>query len=210
MTTHGVWITPQECQIVWKFLAYGQHFEFKAGKELLPDSDEEEYDQSPKQISARLAAGRAKSAGSKLGGAAAKYSTTVGKQDIRAGEGGTGTRGDGRPLNDVTEARLMKSILSEASVQQTTKRASIRLYPTYSFPTGVPDAWHRPFGPKDALPLTFVASRFLRRKPTPPPAPSRVQQLTILPSPSATGPAELKREQADDNAEAAKKAKLVA
>ncbi|CAI5736192.1 unnamed protein product [Hyaloperonospora brassicae] len=213
-TTHGLWIPPQECQLVWKFLAYGQVAESKAGTELLPDSDAEEFGQSPGQINARLATNRATAAESKLraGEAGAQDGTKVDKWNALAGDDTAGKSSENRPLKNVhIEAKsTTQRITCEACAQQKDKSTTMRLYPTYSLPTGAPDAWYRPFGPKDALPLTFVASRFLRRKPTPPAAPSRIEQVTKLPGPSATGTAELKRNQADDKVEAAKKAKLVA
>ncbi|RLN51695.1 hypothetical protein BBJ28_00026526, partial [Nothophytophthora sp. Chile5] len=43
----------------------------------------------------------------------------------------------------------------------------IRLYPQYTLPTGEPEGWQQPFGPKDALPMTFVAAKFLKKKPQP-------------------------------------------
>ncbi|KAI9913677.1 hypothetical protein PsorP6_005177 [Peronosclerospora sorghi] len=36
---------------------------------------------------------------------------------------------------------------------------SIKLCPTYELPTGTPDAWYRPFGPRDALPLAFISTK---------------------------------------------------
>ncbi|RLN48561.1 hypothetical protein BBJ28_00026484, partial [Nothophytophthora sp. Chile5] len=42
-----------------------------------------------------------------------------------------------------------------------------RLYPQYTLPTGEPEDWQQPFGPKDTLPMTFVAAKFLKKKPQP-------------------------------------------
>lgn len=45
-TTHKLRVTPRECQLLWKFLAYGQVPVLGAEQEdneLLPDSDEEDF-----------------------------------------------------------------------------------------------------------------------------------------------------------------------
>ncbi|EEY68489.1 protein kinase [Phytophthora infestans T30-4] len=175
-TTHKLRMTPRECQTLWKFLAYG-NIPVVDTDELLPDSDEEDFHKTPAEIKVRVTASREQAAQDK----------------------------------DTTDVKHEQAVTFDENREQENagkpeqRESSLRLYPTYSLPTGAPDAWYRPFGPKDALPLTFVASRFLRRKPTPP-------LQTLISKATATGQmllADLKRKQAVPIAStAAKKPKL--
>lgn len=64
-----------------------------------------------------------------------------------------------------------------------------RLYPVYGLPTGIPESWQqaKPFNVKETLPLTFVAEKFLKKKPgavQPPPA---TTTATVSPASCETG-----------------------
>ncbi|KAL4174666.1 hypothetical protein KRP22_006602 [Phytophthora ramorum] len=163
-TTHKVRVAPRDCQLLWKFLAYGQTPSTVQTDELLPDSDSEEFHKTPKEINAQLA------------------ETTEGQV----------TAAEARKSSEDTEKQDAGQDNGHAAGTQTEENeSSVRLYPTYSLPTGAPDAWYRPFGPKDTLPLTFVASRFLRRKANPPPMHFMYAKSTT----TAGAPADLKRKQ---------------
>ncbi|POM78886.1 Protein Kinase [Phytophthora palmivora] len=195
-TSHKIRVTPRECQVWWKFLAYG---EIPAAEtdELLPDSDEEDFHKSPKEINAQVAATRAEE----------KDKTQVVATDEQSEQVSTGDEGKCSGQNDKDETQGPRAEQKEAQSDDTLpeNESSVRLYPTYSLPTGAPDAWYRPFGPKDAMPLTFVASRFLRRKPTPP-----MQSLVGKSTVTLPSTADLKRKQAPaNNVAEAKKPKLV-
>ncbi|KAK1933580.1 hypothetical protein P3T76_011794 [Phytophthora citrophthora] len=156
-TTHKLQLTPQECQLLWKFLAYGE-IPVVESDELLPDSDEEDFVKTPKEINVQVANRRAEAGKDKVEKTAAEKLTEEVKE-----------QGTSSAENDKAAAEQEKKHEDEVSdAQEKQSEVSVRLCPTYTLPTGAPDAWYRPFGPKDALPLTFVASRFLRRKPNPP------------------------------------------
>ncbi|CAI5701301.1 hypothetical protein KXD40_008999 [Peronospora effusa] len=203
--SHNIRMTPQECQLVWKFLAYGQKNVLPDGEteELLPDSEEEEFYQCPKEINARVAAEQVKIAEKKQ----------EEKMQIVASDEITdeGQYKQNAATKEIAAKKSDEVQVNKANELEEKRESGIRLYPTYSLPTGAPDAWYRPFGPKDALPLTFVASRFLRRKPTPSPAQSRFEQSTVTTVPSATEMVDLKRKQAvlANRTEAAKKPKCI-
>ncbi|KAG1687357.1 hypothetical protein DVH05_005229 [Phytophthora capsici] len=155
--THKLRVTPQECQLLWKFLAYGE-LPVVESDELLPDSDEEDFIKTPKEINVQVATRRTEAEKNKVGETAGEKST----EDVVE-------QGNISAENAKTGAEQAKQQNGEApDAQEKESEASVQLCPTYTLPTGAPDAWYRPFGPKDALPLTFVASRFLRRKPNPP------------------------------------------
>ncbi|CAI5744436.1 unnamed protein product [Peronospora destructor] len=201
---HKIIMTPRECQLLWKFLAYGQKGLVPDGEkeESLPDSDEELFHQSPKKINARVAAEQVKSAEEKQ-----REKMQIVASDEMTDEGQC-------KQNSVTEeiaAKNSDGVQLNKTNELEERKSEIKLYPTYSLPTGAPDAWYRPFGPKDALPLTFVASRFLRRKPTPLPAQSRFGKSTVTTVTSAAEMADLKRKQAvlANSAVAAKKPKII-
>ncbi|KAF1775226.1 hypothetical protein GQ600_13183 [Phytophthora cactorum] len=185
-TTHKLRMTPRQCQMLWKFLAYGDIPVVETDKddELLADSDEEDFHKTAAEINP-------------------KWLPEEKKQHRR--------RFKWLQLKKLLKRRELEMKQKRTRLDEDTPEAqeesepSLRLYPTYSLPTGAPDAWYRPFGPKDALPLTFVASRFLRRKPTPP-------LQTLIGKSAATGQplaADLKRKQAGlITSTAAKKPKL--
>ncbi|KAG3110042.1 hypothetical protein PI124_g8074 [Phytophthora idaei] len=194
-TTHKLRMTPRQCQMLWKFLAYGDIPVVETDKkdELLADSDEEDFHKTAAEINAQVVARREKAAQEKVQVVATQETT----EEERAGD-----EAEKDKTSDVGE---QKSQDEDTPETQEESEPSLRLYPTYSLPTGAPDAWYRPFGPKDALPLTYVASRFLRRKPTPP-------LQTLIGKSAATGQplaADLKRKQAGlITSTAAKKPKL--
>ncbi|KAE9085004.1 hypothetical protein PF010_g20623 [Phytophthora fragariae] len=196
-TSHKLRMTPRECQLLWKFLAYGQVPAVLGAEqeehELLPDSEEEDFHKLPKQINAELAAKAAEGTKShKCEG------TTESKEDVQVTATGE-VRGEQVVEGENTQKDKADSSAAEKDAPEADEqvmKSSVRLYPTYSLPTGAPDAWYRPFGPKDALPLTFVASRFLRRKTNPPPTQSVFSQAAAAaPVSSAAGAADLKRKQ---------------
>ncbi|KAL3673153.1 hypothetical protein V7S43_002448 [Phytophthora oleae] len=152
-TTHKLRLTPKECQLLWKFLAYGE-IPVVGSDELLPDSDEEDFIKTPKEINVQVANRRAKAGNNKTDETAAEKLTEEGAEQAENGKTGA--------------EQEKKHEEAASDVQEKESAASVQLCPTYTLPTGAPDAWYRPFTPKDALPLTFVASRFLRRKPNPP------------------------------------------
>ncbi|EGZ23511.1 hypothetical protein PHYSODRAFT_482163 [Phytophthora sojae] len=188
-TTHKLRVTPRECQLLWKFLAYGQVPVLGAEQEdneLLPDSDEEDFHKPPKQINAELAAKAAEKKKSDEVGATAESKED---EQVPATDSTTEDRDE---QTDSSAAGKDQEDAPEAG-DELESASSLRLYPTYSLPTGAPDGWYRPFAPKDALPLTFVASRFLRRKATPPLTQSVYSQAAA--GTSAAGAADLKRKQ---------------
>ncbi|ETP08685.1 hypothetical protein F441_15392 [Phytophthora nicotianae CJ01A1] len=174
-TTHKLRMTPRECQILWKFLAYGDIPVVESDKEdeLLPDSDEEDFHKTSAEINTQVAARREKTEQEKV--------QVVATEETQREQNVTGDK----PESNKEQTKSQSDGTPETE-------SSLRLYPTYSLPTGAPDAWYRPFGPKDALPLTFVASRFLRRKPTPP-MQSLIGKSTVTGQPLTT---DLKRKQA--------------
>ncbi|KAI9909876.1 hypothetical protein PsorP6_011006 [Peronosclerospora sorghi] len=194
-TTQSLQMTPIECQVLWRFLAYGQLPKLEAGEDLESDSDSDELEQSPKQIIARLAAERAKVSEKK-------------EEELR------GTNGERHKMLLLEKLIESKDKEEEDALgeQRHDMDTSIKLCPTYELPTGTPDDWYRPFGPRDALPLALVTSRLLRRKPTPTPVPPSQNGIsTALPGASATGLPESKRKQTEGSstADVAKKLKLV-
>ncbi|CAH0476785.1 unnamed protein product [Peronospora belbahrii] len=183
-------MTPRECQLLWRFLAYGQipvlDIEKEERETLRSDSDEAIVYQNSKKINCRLAAERTNTAVQNQGQIAVSIRTTdaITKEETAP--------------NSIEVLRQNQVNESKENAQENTvntKESSIKLYPTYSLPTGAPDAWCCSFGPKDALPLTFVASRFLRRKPSPSPAQARFEKSTVKPVLKAAGTANLKRYQ---------------
>ncbi|KAG7388596.1 hypothetical protein PHYPSEUDO_012087 [Phytophthora pseudosyringae] len=204
-TMHKLRMTPPECQLLWKFLAYGE-IPVVETDELLPDSDEEDFHKPPKEINAQVAARRAK-AEEKAEDVATDEATEKKSEQVATGGEEAAKNREPQAEKDTTSETGTKQKETQgddtSETQDEERGPSVRLYPTYSLPTGAPDAWYRPFGPKDALPLTFVASRFLRRKANPP-----VQALARAAGQPST--ADLKRKQAAaaSNATATKKPKL--
>ncbi|RLN45973.1 hypothetical protein BBJ28_00019493, partial [Nothophytophthora sp. Chile5] len=142
---HRLKVSPAECQQLWKFLAYGQS-PSSSGKheELLVASDEEDIDRKPQEINARLAEVRgedAKENSEKEAEMAAPEQTEEARTDAMAV--------DSKAASHRTEEPPPKK-----------EDPPIRLYPQYTLPTGEPEGWQQPFGPKDALPMTFVAAKF--------------------------------------------------
>ncbi|KAI9910472.1 hypothetical protein PsorP6_010652 [Peronosclerospora sorghi] len=205
-TTQSLQMTPRDCQVLWRFLAYGQLPKLEAGEDLESDSDSDEIEQSPEQINARLAAERAKVSEKKQ----KELRGTNGESQRKAQDAATGETGATSEESQIeSKDKEEGDALGERRHDMDT---SMKLCPTYELPTGTPDAWYRPFGPRDALPLAFVASRFLRRKPTPTPVPPSQNGIsTALPGASATGLLESKRKQTEglSSADVAKKLKLV-
>ncbi|KAG7395824.1 hypothetical protein PHYBOEH_003117 [Phytophthora boehmeriae] len=285
-TTHRLNMNARDCQQLWKFLAYGQIPSEQSGEaELLSDSDEEDFQRTPRQINAKLAAEKV-SAEKKKSEDAVKLSEQVKTPVTETAVGSAVAEAPDKPVTEkeaATESSDKEEVKTVAAAMETRDEApdesvdhsvkksvtqatataeapgqpkaqsevaptdeaggglvppsndaaqggdsepSIRLYPTYTLPTGAPDSWHRPFNPKKSLPLTFVASRFLKRKPQPvstkPVGGGPAIQATApkLPSSAATGiaiagaarlsTADLKRKQVApvQNSAAIKKTKL--
>ncbi|KAF4315447.1 hypothetical protein BBO99_00004399 [Phytophthora kernoviae] len=79
------------------------------------------------------------------------------------------TAAEEAPTDEASKPEVTDRLPSQDNdgTQEEESEPPVRLYPTYTLPMGAPDSWHRPFNPKKSLPLTFVASRFLKRKPQP-------------------------------------------
>ncbi|TDH67767.1 hypothetical protein CCR75_006012 [Bremia lactucae] len=154
MAAHNLQLKPQECQLLWKCLAYGK-IPVVRNDEMLLDSDDEDFCKTPAMINAEVVSRRNIAASKQDQGDASAVSSDM-QRELLDGE--------------IDAKYVKKSEASEKHVENKfdlkmdAQNASLRLYPTYLLPTGTPDSWHRPFGPKNAMPLTFVASRFLRRK----------------------------------------------
>ncbi|GMF44911.1 unnamed protein product [Phytophthora fragariaefolia] len=205
-------MTPRECQVLWKFLAYGRAPPRTQQSELLPDSDEEEIHKTPGQINAELAAAERelRTGGEMAVKAEQQEQVTPGEPAAQEKEAHAAADGD-KPLqdgDDTQKDQAESSAVEQGAVEQQSEPL-VRLYPTYSLPTGAPDAWKRPFTPKDALPLTFVASRFLKRKANPPLTHSVFSHVAVATPSSTSAAADLKRKQAlVATSAAAKKTKL--
>lgn len=145
-TRHKVRMKAQECQVLWKFLAYGT-LQSAPAEACVSDSDEEVFCQTPAVINAQVVHLKEENRVDKTVSVVALDPLKKGVERSRGGD----------------EAKTAKRFATSNQANA----VPLQLYPTYSLPTGVPDAWYRPFGPKDAMPLTFVASRFLRRKTSP-------------------------------------------
>ncbi|RLN84515.1 hypothetical protein BBJ28_00025744, partial [Nothophytophthora sp. Chile5] len=144
---HRLKMSPAECQQLWKFLAYGQS-PSSSGKheELLEASDEEDIDQKPEEINARLAEAR---------GEGAKESNEE-DTEMAAPEQTEEARTGAMAADSKTVSQRSEEPPPEKEDPPT------RLYPQYTLPTGEPEDWQQPFGPKDTLPMTFVAAKFLK------------------------------------------------
>ncbi|CEG39480.1 uncharacterized protein PHALS_09724 [Plasmopara halstedii] len=161
-TTHKLRMEPQECQLLWKFLAYDE-IVMVHNDNLLPDSDEEDFCKTPAAINAQVASQNEKVIKKELSIVATQSGTDAWTEQNAS---------KNSPDKDNTNLSEKEQETSTLVAQHDSK-STLQLYPTYLLPSGVPDAWYRPFGPKDAMPLTFVASRFLKRKPSP-----TIQSLT--------------------------------
>ncbi|KAG6612405.1 Protein Kinase [Phytophthora cinnamomi] len=193
-TSHKLRMTPRECQLLWKFLAYGRvPAEQEDGAKLLPDSDEEDFHKTPRQVNAEVAA---RAAEQKMTVVVAAPDSTAGAQGDQVVEGAKPAQDSETAFKDKADASAAEPDKEDApEAEGESEESAVRLYPTYSLPTGAPDAWYRPFAPKDALPLTFVASRFLRRKANPLPTQSVFSQVAGSQVSSAAGVTDLKRKQ---------------
>jgi len=179
-TAHKLRMTPRACQLLWKFLAYGHvPVDGDEGDELLPDSDEEDFHLTSREINTRSAVTAAEQ----------RERNDVGAAQASEEESSAAAETTGKQAEQVAKEAATQD--RKEPQQADAKASSVRLYPSYSLPTGAPDAWYRPFGPKDALPLTFVASRFLRRKANPRPTQSLLSKTPTASSSAAT--ADLKR-----------------
>lgn len=92
------------------------------------------------------------------------------------------------PTSDVA-ASLAASATKQVAPTSIAPGSHFRLYPVYGLPTGIPESWQqaKPFNVKETLPLTFVAEKFLKKKPDAVQPPPTTTTATVSPASCETG-----------------------
>lgn len=196
LTLHRLSISPRDAQELWKFLAYGEQpssiarsdgSPHNASCELLPASDDEDYDLSVDAINEKHneanrpivnpVTGNAESGVS--GGDAAEReapantdTTLLETQPNEPVSAPDETKHS--PLEEESahtktqlaphQAAPMSAAVEAAQETRVPPASQPRLYPVYELPTGAPDGWQKPFKLQEMLPLTFVAGKFLKKR----------------------------------------------
>ncbi|TMW63946.1 hypothetical protein Poli38472_014651 [Pythium oligandrum] len=203
---HQVIMKPRECQLLWKFLAYGH--EPVEGTDLLDGSDTEDYEITShvlnerrrhqaieiKQEETLVVSVEATNECEQTEDATSNSKRTNELETALAIDSQQTTEGENveQPTPNSTEEVAQKPQLQEevapegTSATQEENHPLVRLHPIYTQPSGVPDGWES-LPPQPSLPLVYVAEKFLKRKPAVPVgAPTPVQPgATITASTSA-------------------------
>lgn len=200
-TTHRMIISPRDCQDLWKFLAYAQTPDeaARADDELFASSDDEQYDWTVEEIQQRHLRA-VKNTATPSQAPSTDYAAALEADDAapevlpltadapveeatatqmivppESNEASVSTAPAGS-IKDEQETPVISTEEAAASAAEATTStapvpSTVCLHPLYELPTGAPAGWEHPFQPKSMLPMTFVAEKFLKRKPYPTPVP---------------------------------------